>query len=60
MRTITSYRGFAAAVVLTMVWLLGVVSHYTMGGLIHVLLMVAMVSGSVSFMQGRRLETGPS
>lgn len=43
------------AVTLMMLWLLGVVSHYTMGGLIHVLLMVALITASVSFMQSRRL-----
>jgi hypothetical protein len=33
---------FAIAVVLILLWLLGVVSSFTMGGLIHVLLIIAV------------------
>ncbi|MEW6681467.1 MAG: lmo0937 family membrane protein [Nitrospirota bacterium] len=46
---------WTSAVTLMMVWLLGVVSHYTMGGLIHVLLMVALITAAVSLMRSRRL-----
>ncbi len=35
-------------------WLLGMVSSYTMGGLIHILLVVAVVSVLVRLIQGRR------
>lgn len=38
-----------------MVWLMGLWSHYTMGGFIHILLMVALITASVRFMQSRRL-----
>lgn len=34
---------YTIAVVLTILWLLGLVSSYTMGGLIHVLLVIAIV-----------------
>ena len=43
------------AVVLVVLWLLGFVSSYTMGGFIHVLLVVAVVVILVRVIQGRRL-----
>jgi len=43
------------AVVLVVLWLLGFVSSYTMGGFIHVLLVVAVVVILVRLIQGRRL-----
>ena len=43
------------AVVLTVLWLLGIVSNYTMGGFIHILLVVAIVAVLVRIIQGRRL-----
>ncbi|HSG01717.1 MAG TPA: lmo0937 family membrane protein [Vicinamibacterales bacterium] len=43
------------AVVLIVLWLLGTVSSYTMGGLIHILLVVAVVMFLVRLIQGRRL-----
>ncbi|MDP1927062.1 MAG: lmo0937 family membrane protein [Thiobacillus sp.] len=42
-------------VVLVILWLLGMVSSYTMGGLIHVLLVVAVVVILIRVIQGRRL-----
>ena len=42
------------AVILLVLWLLGLISSYTMGGLIHVLLVVAIVMMLVSFISGRR------
>ncbi|HQS38267.1 MAG TPA: lmo0937 family membrane protein, partial [Methylotenera sp.] len=36
-------------------WALGLVSSYTMGGLIHVLLVVAVIVILVRLIQGRRL-----
>ena len=45
---------FTIAVVLLILWLLGLVSSYTMGGLIHVLLVVALVVLVLGFLQGRR------
>ena len=43
------------AIILVLLWLLGVVSSYTMGGFIHVLLVVAVVVILVRVIQGRRL-----
>ena len=43
------------AVILIILWLLGTVSSYTMGGFIHVLLVVAIVLFVVRFISGRRL-----
>lgn len=41
-------------VVLGVLWLLGMVSSYTMGGLLHVLLVLAIVVVLVNLIQGRR------
>jgi hypothetical protein len=43
------------AVVLLILWLLGLVSSYTMGGFIHILLIVAIVIILVRVIQGRRV-----
>jgi hypothetical protein len=43
------------AVVLLLLWLVGLVSSYTMGGLIHILLVIAVVVVLVRVIQGRRL-----
>ena len=43
------------AVVLVVLWLLGFVSSYTMGGFIHVLLVLAIVVILVRVIQGRRV-----
>lgn len=42
------------AVILIVLWLLGFVSSYTMGGFIHILLVVAVVVILVRVLQGRR------
>jgi hypothetical protein len=42
------------ALVLVVLWLLGLVSSYTMGGFIHILLVVAVVMVLVSVISGRR------
>jgi len=41
-------------VVLLILWVLGLVSSYTMGGLIHVLLVIAIIVILVNVIQGRR------
>jgi hypothetical protein len=41
-------------VILIVLWLLGLVSSYTMGGFIHVLLVIAVVVILVRVLQGRR------
>jgi Family of unknown function (DUF5670) len=42
-------------VILVVLWLLGMVSSYTMGGFIHVLLVVAVIVLLVRVIQGRRV-----
>lgn len=42
------------AVILIILWLLGLVSSYTMGGFIHVLLVIAIIVVLVNLIQGRR------
>jgi Family of unknown function (DUF5670) len=44
----------AIAVILIILWLLGLVSSYTMGGFIHLLLVVAVVVILIRVLQGRR------
>ena len=41
------------AVILIILWLLGLVSSYTMGGFIHILLVIAVVVILVRVLQGR-------
>lgn len=43
------------AVILLILWVLGLFSAYTMGGLIHVLLVIAVVVLLVRVFQGRRI-----
>ncbi len=40
--------------ILVILWLLGMVSSYTMGGLIHILLVIAIIVVLVRIIQGRR------
>lgn len=42
------------AAVLIVLWLLGLVSSYTMGGLIHILLVIAVIVVLLNVIQGRR------
>ncbi|MBK7644472.1 MAG: lmo0937 family membrane protein [Planctomycetes bacterium] len=45
---------YTLAVVLILLWLLGFVSSYTMGGFIHVLLVIAIVMILLRIISGRR------
>jgi hypothetical protein len=45
---------YTIAVVMIALWLLGLVTSYTMGGLIHVLLVIAIIMVLVNVIQGRR------
>jgi len=45
---------WTVAVVLIILWLLGLVTSYTMGGLIHILLVIALVVVLLNVIQGRR------
>ena len=41
-------------VILLVLWLLGLVSGYTLGGVIHVLLVIALIVVVIQIIQGRR------
>jgi hypothetical protein len=43
------------AIILILLWLLGLVSSYTMGGFIHILLVLAIIVVLVRLIQGRRV-----
>ncbi|MEO7727270.1 MAG: lmo0937 family membrane protein [Burkholderiales bacterium] len=45
---------YTIAVVLIILWLLGLVTSYTMGGLIHILLVIAIVVILLRVISGRR------
>ena len=45
---------YTIAVVLVVLWLLGLVSSYTMGGFIHVLLVIALIVVILRVIQGRK------
>jgi hypothetical protein len=42
-------------VILIVLWLLGIVTSYTMGGLIHILLVIAVIVVLVRIIQGRMI-----
>jgi hypothetical protein len=45
---------YTIAVVLLVLWLLGLVTSYTLGGFIHILLVVAVIMVLVNLISGRR------
>ena len=45
---------YTVAVVLLILWLLGLVTYYTLGGFIHILLVIALVSILLRIISGRR------
>ncbi|SKA77238.1 hypothetical protein SAMN02745166_00345 [Prosthecobacter debontii] len=45
---------YTVAVILLVLWLLGLVTSYTLSGFIHILLVLAVVSILVRLIQGRR------
>jgi asparagine N-glycosylation enzyme membrane subunit Stt3 len=47
---------FTIAVILIVLWLLGLVTSYTMGGFIHVLLIIAIVVVLLRVIRGRNLD----
>jgi hypothetical protein len=57
LKTLTIYRKkimlYTIAVVLIILWLLGMVSAYTIGGFIHVLLVIAIVMILLRLISGR-------
>ena len=44
---------YTIAVILVILWLLGMVTSYTVGGLIHILLALAIISVLIRVIQGR-------
>lgn len=42
-------------IILLILWLLGFITSYTLGGLIHILLVVAVILVVVNLLQGRRV-----
>jgi len=46
---------WTVALILIVLWVLGMVSSYTMGGLIHLLLVVAIVVILIRVIQGRKV-----
>ena len=46
---------FTIAIVLLVLWLLGIVSAYTIGGFIHILLVIAIIMILIRLIQGRRI-----
>ncbi|MBK7631186.1 MAG: lmo0937 family membrane protein [Ignavibacteriales bacterium] len=45
---------YTIAVVLVVLWLLGLVTSYTMGGFVHILLVIAVIMILVNIINGRR------
>ena len=45
---------YTIAVILVILWLIGVVTSFTMGGLIHILLVIAIVVILVNVISGRK------
>jgi hypothetical protein len=43
------------AVVLVVLWIMGLVTSYTMGGFIHILLVLAVIVVLIRVLQGRRI-----
>ena len=48
---------YTVAVVLLVLWLLGLVTSYTMGGLLHILLVVAIIMIVFNLISGRRVSS---
>jgi Family of unknown function (DUF5670) len=46
---------YTIAVVLIILWLLGLVTSYTMGGFVHILLVIAVVMILLNLINGRRV-----
>jgi len=46
---------YSVAVILIVLWILGLVTSYTMGGFIHVLLVIALIVVVLRIISGRRV-----
>jgi hypothetical protein len=54
LQTNSCYMLYTIAVILVVLWLLGLVTSYTIGGLIHVLLIIAVIVVLLNVIQGRK------
>ena len=45
---------YTIAVILIVLWLLGLVTSYTLGGFVHILLVIALIMIVVNLLSGRR------
>jgi hypothetical protein len=45
---------YTLAVVLIILWLLGLITSYTLGGVLHILLVIALILILANFISGRR------
>jgi len=45
---------YTIAIILIVLWALGLVTSYTMGGFVHILIVVAVIIILVNFIQGRK------
>lgn len=50
---------WTVAVILLVLWVLGLVTSYTMGGFIHILLVIAIVVVLINVIQGRKVLSRP-
>jgi len=46
---------YTIALILTILWLLGMISSYTIGGLIHVLLVIAIIAVLLRVIRGEKV-----
>jgi len=46
---------YTIAVVLVVLWLLGMITTYTIGGFIHILLVIAIITVLIRIIKGRRV-----
>jgi hypothetical protein len=46
---------FTIAVILVILWALGLITSYTLGGFIHILLVIAIIVVLIRVIQGRRV-----
>jgi hypothetical protein len=46
---------WTVSIVLIVLWVLGIVSSYTLGGFIHILLVIAIIVILIRLIQGRRV-----
>lgn len=50
---------FALAIILFVLWLLGLISSYTLGGWLHILIVLAVIAVIVQLVMPRRGPPGP-